>query len=93
MDDSYVKITSSATLYAGPDATNFYRAASLRGSLKLYAECKIIPTRGVTITRMLAMATEYTGKKYRRGDALKAANDISKWIDAMRSALPIISEI
>lgn len=93
MEESYVKISSSATTYAGPDATNFYRAATLRGSLKLYAECKIIPTRGVTITKMLAMATKYTGKKYKRGEALKAANDISKWIDAMRSALPIIREI
>lgn len=57
-------------------------------SLKLWAVTKIIPTRGVTITKMLQMATGYTGRTYKRSEAVIAANDVKKWADEMKAAIP-----
>jgi len=78
--------------FVGPDAVNFYRAAALASSLGLYAKCGMIPTRGVTITKMLAIASEYTGKKYKRGDAAKAEADVRIWVQTMKAALPTETE-
>lgn len=76
-----------STLLEG-DAIEFFRAASLKGALKLYAKTGMIPTRGVTITRMLAMAGDITKKKYRRGEAMKAHDDLKVWCDAFRATIP-----
>jgi hypothetical protein len=73
---------------AGADAVNLYRAAVLASSLKLFAKTGMIPTRGVTGSKMLAMATQYTGKKYKRGEHMKASEDITVWVREMRDALP-----
>jgi hypothetical protein len=40
--------------FVGPAAVDVYRITMLASSIKMYAACGIIPTRGVTITRMLA---------------------------------------
>ena len=37
---------------------------------------------------MLKMATEYTGKTYKRGQYEQAAADVGVWVDTMRAALP-----
>lgn len=76
--------------FVGPDAVNYVRAELLASSLRLYASAKIIPTRGVTASKMLKMATGYTGKNYKRGEYIKAADDISKWAKEMKAALPTI---
>jgi hypothetical protein len=89
MTESKIVYSAGGTTFVGPDATNFFRAATLASSLGLYAKCGIIPTHGVTITKMLAMAAEYTGKKYKRGDAAKAQADVKVWCDTMRAALPV----
>jgi hypothetical protein len=79
---------------AGADAMALYRNLHLKGAIKLYKDTDggVIPTRGVTITRMLAMATTVTGKRYKRGlkgcDA--AIADLQTWCDAMKAAMPII---
>lgn len=79
-----------AISFEGPDAVAFYAAAVLASSLGLYAKCKMIPTRGVTITVMLAHASKITGKTYKRGDAQKAADDVRLWSREMKAALPQI---
>lgn len=89
MNESRITIGNGGTMFVGPDATNLFRAMTLASSLGLYAKCGIIPTRGVTISKMLAMASQYTGKKYKRGDAAKAQSDVKIWCDAMKAALPI----
>lgn len=89
MTDSSITISSGSTTFAGPDATNLFRAKMLAGSLGLYAKCGMIPTRGVTITKMLAIASTYTGKKYKRGEAAKAQADVQVWADTMLAGLPI----
>ena len=53
----------------------------------------MLPTRGVTITKMLQFASTYTGKDYGRGNVTKAqaaAADMTVWIETMRSALPVV---
>jgi hypothetical protein len=89
MTDSSITISSSGTTFAGPDATHLFRAKMLASALGLYAKCGIIPTRGVTITKMLAMASTYSGKKYKRGDAAKAQADVAEWANTMLAALPV----
>lgn len=88
-DQSHVNVGSGGTSFVGPDAVNLFRAATLKGALKMYAACKIVPTRGVTATSMLKMATPYTGKTYKRGEHAKAAEDMTAWIETMKAALPI----
>lgn len=90
-EDSYIQVGSDnmATTFVGADAINLFRAGVLRGVLNLYASCGIIPTRGVTITKMLTLATTYTGKKYSRNMVLQAVADITIWIEAMKAAIPI----
>lgn len=90
MDSHIVVNNRKCSIFVGPDAIIYVRAELLSSSLKLYAVCKIIPTRGVTATKMLKMATGYTGKSYKRGEYLKAANDVKKWADEMKAALPKI---
>ena len=91
MTDSYIALDSQSrpTTFAGPDATKLYQAMVLKSSLKLYAATGMIPTRGVTITRMLTLAGSFCGKTYKRGDARQAAADLQIWIDAMKCAIPI----
>lgn len=92
MEESYIGVTDGkCTTFVGPDATNYFRAEVLASSLKLYAVAKICPTRGVGPAAMLKMATGYTGKKYKRGEHLKAAEDVSKWAAEMKAALPKVA--
>ena len=90
MTDSSITLHSSGAIsYDGPEAVDLYRAKTLASALKMYARSGIIPTRGVTITVMLRMATGYTRKAYKRGDALKASEDVKVWADTLMAAMPI----
>ncbi len=75
---------------SGPDAVNLVRAGYLWQGIKGYIETngRMIPTRGVTITKMLKMAEGYTGKTYKLKDKQKAADDLKAWMDTMKLALP-----
>jgi hypothetical protein len=88
-NDSSITISAGGTTFAGPDAVMLFRTAALASALGLYAKCGMIPTRGVTITRMLQSASAVTGKKYKRGEALKAQADLKTWCDAMKAAIPV----
>lgn len=75
--------------YAGPDAMHLMRAIHLASFLKLYAKTKMRPTRTVSGPMMLTMATEFTGKTYKRGQYEQAAADVRVWIDTMKAAIPV----
>lgn len=92
MEDSYIvysKGRKEATSYVGRDATELYRVNMIKTSIKLYVKCGLIPTRGVTISKLLKMATVYTGRKYKRSEAMYAVEDLHNWVTTMVSALPI----
>lgn len=77
------------TTYVGFDATRLMRVKMLRSFIDLHKKTGMIPTRGVTITKMFKMAEEYTGQKYKRGEHDRAVADLNVWISAMMSALPV----
>lgn len=90
--DSYIDHHRGGTMLVGPDAMKLFKAATLKSSLTLYDKTKLIPTRGVTITVMLRMATEFTNKTYKRTQVLQAAADLQVWIDTMRAAIPHLED-
>lgn len=75
--------------YVGPDATNLVRAVHLRGFITLYMRSGMIPTRGLTITKLLTMCKQYTNKTYKRTEQAKAVADMTIWIDTMKLGMPI----
>lgn len=90
-DDSYIKVGAGHTLFAGPDATKLFAATMLRSAIDLYVETGVKVNRAYTPTAMLAAASRYTGKPYKRGPrGLAAASaDLTQWIEAMKAALPV----
>jgi len=92
MSDSYIRYSKSrgeATSYVGRDATELFRVNMIKVSIKLYMKTGMIPTRGVTISKMLKMAEQYTGRKYKKSEAAYAVEDLHNWVTTMVSALPI----
>lgn len=95
MQDSHIVATDGkCTTFVGSDAINYVKAEILASSLKLYVNSngRIIPTRGFGITKMLAMATQYTGKHYNRKQVSQAAEDVKKWAAEMKAALPVVNK-
>lgn len=87
---SFVEVhEGGGTSFVGPDAVNLYRAITLKVALKMYAKSGMLMTRTVRPTNMLLLATEYTGKSYKRGEHAKAAEELTVWIETMKTALPI----
>ena len=66
--DSFISHSPSGILFSGPDAIRLQQAITLRSAIKMYVRSggQIIPTRGMGITKMLALTTNITGKKYKR---------------------------
>lgn len=88
-DASEINVHPGGVTFAGRDAVHLFRAITLKSGISLHQKCGMIPTRGMTITKMLAMAEEFTGKKYKRGDHQGAIADLQVWIDTMKAAMPI----
>jgi hypothetical protein len=75
---------------SGRDAVEVYRAATIRSGLQMYVSTGMLLTRGMTITKLMALASEYTGKKYKRGQYLIAAADMNDVIRAMKEKLEFV---
>lgn len=92
MEDSHIVYSrgrGEATSYIGRDATELFRVNMLKISIRLWVKTGLKPTRGVGIKKMLAMATQYTGRKYKTSEASEAIDDLHNWVQVMVSALPI----
>ena len=90
MNDSHIQTGPGGTMFVGPDATELFRATMLRSALGML-KVGITPTRGMTITKALTMATRYTGKKYKRTQIEAARDDVKVWCDTMSAALPRVA--
>ena len=91
MDNSALHVRDGKiTAYVGFDATRLYRVRTLKSFIDLHKKTGMIPTRGVTITKMFKMAKEYTGQTYKRGEHDRAVNDLNVWIANMMAALPVV---
>lgn len=92
MTDSVITTRADGTVasYVGPDAVEFFRVKLLHSAINLWIDTggHILPTRGATISKMLAQAGAVTGKTYKRGQAPVAREDLFIWLSAMNSALP-----
>ena len=91
MTDSEIKITRGATTFAGPDAVELFRAMTLRQALGLL-KVGITPTRGLTQKKALALVERYSGRTYKRSQIDLAIADLTTWIEAMKSAMPVTRE-
>ena len=91
MPTSYVTTSplGQITSFVGPNATQLFRARVLKNALQLHAKCGIIPSRGITITKMLTLATTYTKKPYRRGQSTQAIEDLNAYCAALEASLPV----
>jgi hypothetical protein len=90
MNDSEVVVGNGYTVYSGPDGVNLARAISVKAALRLAMAG--LTVRGTTKTGLLKIASEYTGKKYKRGAYQEAREDLQVWIENMKLALPIKDE-
>ena len=71
-----------ATTFTGQAGVSTYQAIVLKHGLKLYAATGMKPNRMWTPTRMLALASEITGKKFKRGQYMEAHRALADWVDA-----------
>jgi hypothetical protein len=94
MSDSSITLhKDGGSTHAGMDAVRRVRAIATRSAIAGHRKFGMIPTRGVTITKLLAIATEFTGKPYKgAGKHERAEADLTVWIDTMTCALPVIDE-
>ena len=89
--ESEVKIGPSGASFNGPDGVRLFQAITIRSALKLHkAGLKV--NRHTTTTNLFNFASQYTGKTYKRGDFDRAMQDLTAWIDTMRSAIPVTVE-
>lgn len=93
-DNSAITLHDGGTSITGKDGMLYYKAITLKSSLSLFIKTgnRIIPTRGVTGPVMLRLASEFSGKTYKRGQYQQALDDLSVWIETMKAALPIEDE-
>ena len=90
-DNSAVTFSNGSTTFTG-DGITLYRAMTLKSGISLHRKCGMIPTRGMSITRMFGIASEITGKKNKRGQHEAAEADLSAYIEALKAALPVIDK-
>lgn len=91
-DNSEIVHHQGGTTLSGPDAMRYFHGLQVQHAISLYIKTggRIIVTRGATISRMLALATTFTNKKYKNTEAgrLEAEADMKNWNATMRAALP-----
>lgn len=87
---SQIETSASGIAFVGHDATRLFAVTALRSAISLHQKCGMIPTRGMTITKLFAAAKPYTGQTYKRGEHARAIADLTTWIEAMKSALPVV---
>jgi len=94
MTDTVTIKNGQYVLFDGFKAVDFFRVRMLHSSIGLYIKTngQIIPTRGMGITKMLALATKYTGRKYKVTQKQNALDDLALLIDQKRSELNIVSK-
>ncbi len=89
---TYAKDGSLRSL-VGRDAVSLMRVATIISGIKMNIATggQMILTRGATITKLLTMATEYTGQKYgprKAGEKERAIKDLEVWLQTMKSTIP-----
>jgi hypothetical protein len=89
--ESFVQTGEGGTSFVGADATLLFKAIVLRSGLGLL-EKGIRPNTGWKLSGVLAATGRITGKTYTRSrkSIPQARADLTKWIDAMNAAMPVV---
>ena len=74
-------IENGGSSYVGPGAVDVFRAMVLASSLRLWGKTKILH-RGVRVGDLFRLATEYTGRTFKRAQAAEAADAVTAWARA-----------
>lgn len=76
------------------DAITLYRWKVLQQSISLYMKTGMVPTRGMTISKMLKLATQITKKPYKNNRAgwQQAVDDLKVSTDTLKAAIPHVDE-
>lgn len=92
--DSHIEYRpdGSAAAFIGPDAVAVFAASALVAAMRLYAKTGIKANRAYTPRAMLKRAGEICGKTYTRNQMLLAADDVAKWVQTMKAALPAVEQ-
>lgn len=69
------------TTFTGRDGVQTFVAITLKHGLILYHRTGMKPNRNWTPTAMLREASRITGKKFKRGEYIRAATCLQTWID------------
>jgi hypothetical protein len=89
--ESYVEVgENGAVSFVGRDAVELMRLRVLQSSIKMHRDLGMIPTRGMGITQLLGIVSEYTGKAYkgkRKHD--EALADLDQRIAAWEASLEV----
>lgn len=88
-DNTAITHHDGGTTYTG-DAITLYRWKALQQAIILYTKTGLIPTRGVTISKMLKAATEITSRPYKNTSEgrQQAVDDLQKSIATLKMAIP-----
>ena len=90
-EDSHLVVRDGkVVVYAGHDAMRAVRAIAIANALRFWAKTGMKMTRGVGINMLLLMAKQFTGKTYKRSQAMQAADDVQAWADLMKASLPVV---
>lgn len=90
MEQSYINQGQNGTVsFVGADATALFAAMVLVRAIRMYVSHGIKASRNYTPANMLAAASRITHKQYKRGQLAMAADDVQKWADTMKAALPV----
>ena len=61
-----------------------FQALAIKNALQFYAKHKMPINRAYTPARMLRTASSMTGRQYKRGEYLKAAEDLQALVEGVR---------
>ena len=70
-----------------PEAVACRQAEALISGLRFYAQWGLKPNPAYTPTFMLNLASQFTGKRYKRREFIRAADDVAVWLQNMKAAL------
>ena len=90
MNDSHIKVGNGGVAFVGPDAVDLYRVRAVKGAIMMHQKFGMVPTRGVTITKLFQIAKGYTGKTYKRGAHAEAIADLDRHIAAFEASMPVV---
>lgn len=82
MTSTITTTETGATVCSGKDAAAVFQAVAIARALRTYAATGMKMNRAYTPGNMLAMAEKITGKTFKRGKYVEAADALKEWADA-----------